>query len=63
VAGLVGSALGGRLLAAQLFEVSPLDPAALAGAAVILVAIGIGAAFVPARRATRVDPVTALRAE
>ena len=60
--GLVGSALGGRLLVAQLFEVSPLDPAALIGAAVLLLAIGIGAAFVPARRATRVDPVTALRA-
>ncbi|HKN69300.1 MAG TPA: FtsX-like permease family protein, partial [Gemmatimonadaceae bacterium] len=61
--GLVGSALGGRLLVTQLFEVSPLDPAALAGAAVLLLGIGIGAAFVPARRATRVDPVNALRAD
>jgi predicted permease len=63
VVGLVGSALGGRLLTAQLFEVSPLDPMALSGAAALLLAIGIGAAFVPARRATRVDPVTALRAD
>src|SRR4051812_2316847 len=63
VAGLVGSVLGGRLLATQLFEVSSLDPAALGGAAVLLLAIGVGAAFVPARRATRVDPVTALRGD
>ena len=63
LAGLVGSALGGRLLAAQLFEVSPLDPMALSVAGVLLLAIGIGAAFVPAHRATRVDPVTALRAD
>jgi putative ABC transport system permease protein len=63
VAGLVGSALGGRLLTAQLFEVSSLDPVALGGAAALLLAIGIVAAFVPARRATRVDPVTALRAD
>jgi predicted permease len=63
VVGLIGSALGGRLLAAQLFEVSSLDPLALGGAAVVLLAIGIGAAFVPARRATRVDPLTALRAD
>ena len=63
VAGLVGSALGGRFLAAQLFEVSPLDPTALAGAALLLLAIGICAAFLPARRATHVDPVTALRAD
>jgi predicted permease len=63
VAGLVGSALGGRLLTSQLFEVSALDPIALTGAAVLLMAIGVGAAFVPARRATRVDPVSALRAD
>ena len=63
VVGLVGSALGGRLLTAQLFEVSSLDPVALGGAAVLLLAIGIAAAFVPARRATRVDPLSALRAD
>jgi putative ABC transport system permease protein len=63
VVGILGSALGGRLLAAQLFQVSSLDPVALCGAAVMLLAIGIGAAFLPARRATRVDPVTALRAD
>lgn len=62
-AGLIGAAFGGRLLARQLFEVSPLDPLALGSAAVLLLSIGITAAVVPARRATRVDPVSALRAE
>jgi predicted permease len=63
VVGLVGAGLGSRLLAAQLFEVSPLDPVSLGGAAAVLLAIGVGAALLPARRAARVDPVTALRAE
>ena len=63
VIGLVGAVFGGRVLAAQLFEVSPLDPLSLAVAAVLLLVIGIGAAMIPARRATRVDPAIALRAE
>ena len=63
VVGLVGAVLGGRMLAAQLFEVSPLDPVSLAGAAALLLAIGIGAAMIPARRATRVDPAIALRSD
>jgi ABC-type antimicrobial peptide transport system permease subunit len=63
VAGVIGSALGGRLLTAQLFEVSSLDPAALGGAAVLLLAIGIAAGFVPAHRATHIDPVIALHAD
>jgi predicted permease len=63
VVGLVGSVLGGRVLAAQLFEVSPLDPLSLAGAAALLLAIGMGAAMIPARRATQVDPAIALRSD
>ncbi|HKW50054.1 MAG TPA: ABC transporter permease [Gemmatimonadaceae bacterium] len=63
VVGLVGAMLGGRVLAAQLFEVSPLDPVSLGGAAVLLLAIGVGAAMFPARRATRVDPAIALRSD
>jgi ABC-type antimicrobial peptide transport system permease subunit len=63
VVGLVGAVLGGRLLAAQLFEVSPLDPLSLGGAAASLLATGVAAAMIPARRATLVDPAIALRAE
>jgi len=46
-----------------LFEIHPLDPLALAGSAVSLVAAGCAATFFPARRAARVDPMTALRQE
>ena len=51
------------MLAAQLFEVSPTDPVALASACAILMAVALVAAYVPARRATRSDPAEALRAD
>src|SRR5690349_15802642 len=63
VIGLGGAAFGGRLLAAQLFEVSPLDPMSLGGAALLLFMIGVGAALIPARRAASVDPAIALRSD
>jgi putative ABC transport system permease protein len=62
-AGVLGALAGSRLLASLLYEVSPTDPATLAGVCVLLVAVGLAAAYVPARRATRVSPVEALRAE
>jgi ABC-type antimicrobial peptide transport system permease subunit len=54
---------GSRLLVALLFEVSPTDPVTLVGASLVLVVVGLGAAYFPARRATKIDPVQALRAE
>ena len=61
--GIAGAVVMGRLLRSQLFGVSPLDPASLVAASVLLVAIGVSAAYVPARRAARIDPMEALRAE
>jgi ABC-type antimicrobial peptide transport system permease subunit len=55
--------MAARLLGALLFEVRPNDPGRLALAVIVLIGVGVIAAFVPARRATRIDPVAALRAE
>jgi ABC-type antimicrobial peptide transport system permease subunit len=52
-----------RLLKSVLYEVSTFDPISFIAVAVILSVIGIVACWFPARRATRVDPITALRAE
>jgi ABC-type lipoprotein release transport system permease subunit len=52
-----------RLLRSMLFEISPADPVTLGAVSVMLVLIAAGAALAPALRATRVDPVEALRAE
>jgi predicted permease len=66
-AGLVIGALGAvslvPLVESFLFELSPLDPLAFAAAAGLLAAATTVAAFLPARRATRVDPVVALRTD
>jgi putative ABC transport system permease protein len=63
LAGLVLSWMATPLLRAMLFETEPLDPATLAGAALFLVAAALLATLLPARRATKVDPVEMLRAE
>jgi ABC-type antimicrobial peptide transport system permease subunit len=46
-----------------LFDTSPTDPATFAAVATLLIAVGVAAGLVPARRASRVDPVQALRAD
>jgi ABC-type antimicrobial peptide transport system permease subunit len=61
--GLVAAFALGRLLASQLFEVSAHNPALLGGATILLAATALFACLLPARRAARVDPVIALRAE
>jgi putative ABC transport system permease protein len=63
VVGLLLSLAAGRVLAQILYEVSPSDPFALVAASVTLAAATLIACFLPARRATRVDPIEALRAE
>jgi putative ABC transport system permease protein len=61
--GLAGALAGSRLLTSLLFEVKPSDPATFATVAALLGAVAIGACLIPARRATRVDPMVALRYE
>lgn len=63
VVGLALAALAGRALAALLYGVSARDAGTLAAVAAVLVLVAILASWVPARRATRIDPVAALRVE
>ena len=63
VIGAAGAAWLTRLMADLLFEVRPLDPLTFAGVAAVLGSVALLASYLPGRRATRVDPVVALRAE
>jgi ABC-type antimicrobial peptide transport system permease subunit len=63
LAGVIGAVAFSRVLGALLYEVSATDPAVFAGIVALLAVVGAVASYAPARRATRVDPAVALRAE
>ena len=63
VLGLVGSLALTRLIASMLFGVAPRDPLTFTAVSVILLGIGVLASWLPARRATRIDPIAALRSD
>jgi ABC-type antimicrobial peptide transport system permease subunit len=61
--GACGAVVVGTLVRSRLYGVSPMDPAAFGGAALLLLATMIAASLVPARRAARLDPSQVLRTE
>ena len=61
VLGLMASAAVSRVLASQLWGVTPYDLVTLSAVVVVVTAVGISACYFPARRATRVDPMITMR--
>jgi putative ABC transport system permease protein len=61
--GMGAALVAGRVLASTLYEVKPGDPLTILGTALCLIVVAVLACYIPARRATRVDPVQALRYE
>lgn len=61
--GITGSLVLMRVLSSQLYDIRPNDPLTLIGTALLLLVVALLASYVPARRATRVDPMVALRYE
>lgn len=63
IPGAGGALLAGRVLRTMLFEVDANDPATFAAAALLLLGVSLAACYMPARRASRVDPLLALRSQ
>jgi ABC-type antimicrobial peptide transport system permease subunit len=63
IIGLAGTFAVGRLLTAQLYQISPYNPLLLGATAIVLALAALLACLIPARRATHVDPIQALRTE
>ena len=63
VLGLIGAALLSRSMTTLLFNVRPTDPAVYAAVSLVLIAVALLASYLPARRASRIDPLIALRDE
>ena len=61
--GIAGALAAGRVLSSYLYQTAPRDPVIFAGVAAVFILAGIVACLIPARRATTVDPLIALRAE
>jgi ABC-type antimicrobial peptide transport system permease subunit len=63
VLGLIGAAIAGRLASSVLFGVSPADPSTYVASAALQGAVALAACLLPAHRATKADPMLALRVE
>ena len=63
VLGIAASFAVTRLLGSMLYDVKPGDPLTLVAVSVMLMLVAMAACYIPARRATRVDPLVALRHE
>jgi predicted permease len=61
--GLIGAIAGTRLLTSLLFDIKPTDPPTLGGVTLLLLVVAAASAYLPARRATAIDPAQTLRSE